>query len=199
MLFCSQFGSAGSQRDCGIAVIATEALPPVGESQPWFPTAGGAGGEDSERVIKMSVLHHFKAWSCLLRSVTSVLCAKGTLQPLGPQAEAASVLIRWVQATADKRVVQHCPGGSCHQWPWLLACLEDQRFIQTHYRCSWWCLAVNRAWIWDLVTRAPGNFCSGGEKRNGSWTLDPSPMAINRTLKLFFGELWTFSKAQTPK
>lgn len=53
----------------------------------------------------MSVLHHFKAQSCLLGSVTLVLCAKGTFQPFGPQADAALVLIRLVQAVADKRVV----------------------------------------------------------------------------------------------
>lgn len=103
LFFCSQFDSVGSQRGCGVTAFATEALPPVGESQPWFPTAGGAGGEGSEGVIKMSVLHHFKAQSCLVGSVTLVLCAKGTFLPFGPQA--ALVLIRLIQTLANKRVM----------------------------------------------------------------------------------------------
>lgn len=205
MLFCSRFGSAGSQRGCGVTVFATEALPPVGESQPWFPTAGGAGRDDSERVIKTSVLHHFKAQSCLLRSVTLVLCAKGTSQPFGPQADAALALIRLVQAIANGRVVQQTgqmEGATSGLGFWHALKVRARGPFHTdmvHYRCSWWGLAEDRAWIWDLVTRAPGNFCNGGKKRNGSWTLDPNPMAINRTLNLFFGELWKFSKSLTPK
>lgn len=74
---------------------------------------------------------------------------------------------------------------------------EPFHMDMVHFTCSWWCLAEDRAWVWDLVTRAPSNFCSAGKKRNGSWTFDPNPMAINRTLSLFFGEIWKFSQALT--